>query len=80
MILGDAICCPMCGRVSHSPADVEQRYCGACHLFHDEMICVACGGGVDAHRSDPACDCGQRHLVPVYAPEGQAAQRRRSLL
>lgn len=28
--------CLNCGRVSYNPHDVEQRYCGACHVFHDE--------------------------------------------
>lgn len=23
--------CPRCGAVSHNPADVAERYCGACH-------------------------------------------------
>lgn len=26
--------CPNCGRTSHHPEDVRQRYCGACHAFH----------------------------------------------
>jgi hypothetical protein len=32
------IVCPKCGRVSHNPNDVERRYCGACHAFHDDML------------------------------------------
>jgi hypothetical protein len=32
-----SITCPICRRISYSPADIEQRYCGACHRFHDEM-------------------------------------------
>ena len=30
---GKAIMCLRCGMVSYNPHDVEQRYCGACHLF-----------------------------------------------
>jgi hypothetical protein len=30
-----AILCLSCGAVSHNPHDVEQRYCAACHRFHD---------------------------------------------
>jgi hypothetical protein len=30
-----AIMCLTCGAVSHNPHDVQQRYCGACHRFHD---------------------------------------------
>lgn len=25
--------CPRCGMISHSPRDVENGYCGACHAF-----------------------------------------------
>jgi ribosomal protein S27AE len=28
--------CPKCGAVSYNPNDVENRYCGACHLFFGE--------------------------------------------
>ena len=30
-----AIQCLKCGLVSHNPGDVEHRYCGRCHEFHD---------------------------------------------
>lgn len=30
------IVCPRCGRTSHNRNDIEQRFCGACHRFHDE--------------------------------------------
>jgi ribosomal protein L37E len=32
-----SITCPRCGKVSYNPTDVEQRYCGACHAFHQDM-------------------------------------------
>lgn len=32
-----SIVCPRCGRRSFHPEDVRQRYCGACHMFHDDM-------------------------------------------
>lgn len=32
-----SITCPVCGAVSYHPADIEQRYCGRCHQFHDYM-------------------------------------------
>jgi ribosomal protein L37E len=28
--------CLCCGSVSYHPQDVAQRYCGCCHLFHEE--------------------------------------------
>jgi hypothetical protein len=33
----DAITCPRCGMTSYSPGDAAYRYCGNCHLFHDQM-------------------------------------------
>jgi hypothetical protein len=33
----DSITCPVCKRVSHNLTDVQNRYCGACHVFHNEM-------------------------------------------
>jgi hypothetical protein len=33
-----AILCFTCGRISHNPNDVEQKYCGACHRFHDQPV------------------------------------------
>lgn len=32
------IVCPKCGMVSHNPNDVENRYCGNCHAFHDDLL------------------------------------------
>lgn len=32
-----SITCPRCWMASRSPRDILERYCGACHLFHDEM-------------------------------------------
>jgi hypothetical protein len=33
LVLG--IRCHTCNRTSYHPKDVEERYCGACHTFHD---------------------------------------------
>jgi len=33
LVLG--IRCHTCGRISYHPKDVKERYCGACHKFHD---------------------------------------------
>ncbi len=34
--IGLAIRCRRCGHTSYHPEDVRQRYCGACHRFHDD--------------------------------------------
>lgn len=32
-----SITCPQCGRTSYHPRDVQEKYCGACHQFHETM-------------------------------------------
>jgi hypothetical protein len=34
---GRVITCFLCQRTSANPHDVERRYCGHCHLFHDDL-------------------------------------------
>jgi Zn-finger nucleic acid-binding protein len=36
--MADAFTCPICGAVSHNRRDVEERYCGRCHLFVDDEM------------------------------------------
>ena len=31
-----SITCPLCLMTSYHPEDIAHRYCGNCHLFHDE--------------------------------------------
>lgn len=33
----DSITCPQCGMTSHNKNDIEQRYRGNCHQYHDDM-------------------------------------------
>lgn len=33
-----SITCPRCGMTSHNPNDIRERYCGACHQYHDFMM------------------------------------------
>lgn len=32
---GLSFTCPRCGRTTHHPEDVRQRYCGSCHDWLD---------------------------------------------
>lgn len=32
--------CHTCGRTSFNPGDIENRYCGHCHVFHDDPVPV----------------------------------------
>jgi hypothetical protein len=34
---GKAIKCLLCQRTSYNPNDVENRYCGFCHIFHFDL-------------------------------------------
>jgi len=31
-----SIVCPRCGRRSYHLRDIQERYCAACHRFHDD--------------------------------------------
>jgi hypothetical protein len=33
-----SITCPVCHRTSYNANDITNRYCGACHWFHDDPI------------------------------------------
>lgn len=33
-----AIRCHTCHRISFHPKDVTERYCGACHVFHEDGL------------------------------------------
>jgi ribosomal protein L37E len=35
---GLAITCLICGRTSWNKKDVEYKYCGYCHKFHDDRF------------------------------------------
>jgi hypothetical protein len=32
--------CPRCGQTSHNPLDVTNRYCGWCHIYIDQWLCI----------------------------------------
>lgn len=36
-----SITCPRCHLVSYNPSDVQERYCGFCHRFHDDPLAEA---------------------------------------
>jgi hypothetical protein len=35
---GTGIHCLVCGSISTHPQDVHNRYCGACHAFHNDRL------------------------------------------
>jgi len=37
---GAAIKCLTCNLTSYHPEDVTQRYCGKCHVFHEDVTQV----------------------------------------
>lgn len=43
---GKSITCKRCGRTSHNAGDVENRYCGNCHIFHEDETYI----GPDAQQ------------------------------
>ena len=47
-----SITCPRCGRTSHNPNDVRERYCGACHVFHGDAHPALAPYAVEVFRLD----------------------------
>jgi hypothetical protein len=37
-ILGNAIKCRKCSRISHNPNDIKNLYCGHCHYYHESKL------------------------------------------
>jgi hypothetical protein len=33
-----SITCLICGATSFNPSDVREKYCGACHVFHEATV------------------------------------------
>jgi hypothetical protein len=56
-----SITCPKCNKTSHHPEDVKYKYCGNCHLFHDQMgEFRACQVLKDADRGTYSIVCRRR--------------------
>lgn len=36
---GRVYTCPICGAVSHNLRDVQERYCGRCHMYESDADC-----------------------------------------
>lgn len=66
-----SITCPQCGRVSYNPNDIEQRYCGNCHQYHDQM---AVRDGINWMDLNEFRDLGYLHEInrQVLHPAGLA--------
>lgn len=45
------ITCRTCGRTSHAPEDVRNRYCGHCNVFHPDPVCEWCDEPIE--RDEP---------------------------
>lgn len=60
---GKSITCKRCGRTSHNLNDVEWRYCGFCHVFHEDIWPPARRWWIEHPPEDMVvvvCDCGFR--------------------
>ncbi len=64
---GPAIQCLRCGLVSYHPKDVEHRYCGRCHIFHEEIAMrsrreagTLLAAAITCLRPDLTCEEAQR--------------------
>ena len=50
---GQSITCLHCRMTSYHPKDVENRYCGHCHIFHDDVWPPARQWWIDHKEGDP---------------------------
>ena len=71
------IVCPKCGMVSHNPHDIQQRYCGHCRAFHDDLMrempsgstfylpetCFSCGAYLMGGATEHKEGCEVRKLI-----------------
>jgi hypothetical protein len=71
-----SITCPQCGATSYNLNDIEHRYCGRCHRFHDDPFdkilndCLYCcgvefelGPRGGASRNITCIGCGARFNI-----------------
>lgn len=61
-----SITCPKCGRTSHNPHDVRERYCGACHVFIDSLLAFRVyvdGALVEERWLDPSSEIDEAGVV-----------------
>jgi hypothetical protein len=86
--MSGSITCPQCGRQSWHPEDVRRAYCGACHLFHDEMLVRRSAdlaarpdvaGFYDALRGHLARSETMRSMIRTSAAHKLAAEYQRAV-
>jgi hypothetical protein len=64
--------CPDCGRTSHNPTDVRERYCGACHTFPEDRATAA----YLERRERAASDCQAERIGTVTTHVGDVRRLR----
>lgn len=71
--IAESFTCPQCHRTSFNPNDIKARYCGACHLFEDQMQDVSPEAAV-RRKLRPFVDAISRSLADngVFGPVQEA--------
>jgi hypothetical protein len=46
--------CLLCGLTSWHPMDVQERYCGRCHIFHEDVTLAGAADIWLMHHIDPS--------------------------
>lgn len=82
---GGSITCGNCGLVSYNKNDVEQHYCGRCHIFHDdaaaehscavEYNCSECGRHIYQFGGPQTGKCAACWTIPGWFNDPEIAQR-----
>lgn len=67
----ESITCPLCGWTSYNPNDIAHRYCGHCHIFHDDhRSAVALALAFSAAAASDFSRSGNPLSAPAIAPDG----------
>lgn len=78
---GRSILCLHCGTTSHSKTDVDNRYCGHCHVYHDDIWPPARHWWITAGREKPFGRIKDMDAVMAYKlGQKHGAMMKRELL
>jgi hypothetical protein len=68
-----SITCLTCGLTSFNPTDLAEKYCGACHVFHEDPVApdAVCGAILTINHEQAVCTMPAGHLYAHHTREGQ---------
>ena len=67
--------CPQCGKTSYNPSDIEQRYCGNCHAFHDALNQAAEDKAQELYGPNAHAEMNPNGLLEIHIGESRKTWR-----